>query len=180
MSLLLWNFIDSCDKLFIFVWYKVVVSLSFCMDGSSLSLRAEDVVLTWHFLSEFILCSINYLIACSSLFIRLPLAVTWLLSSRSEHNIHLFLPLTHQKSFATNKLDLPGRSQTTVQIRSICHLGQIFKKFEPLIIDRARNPGSNLIFWPLCDVWLTNWSKLYSILEINGAGEHWTLYSLWP
>jgi hypothetical protein len=34
----------------------------------------------------------------------------------------------------------------TVQFRSIRHLGQIFKKFEPPIIDRARNPGLNLIF----------------------------------
>jgi hypothetical protein len=42
-------------------------------------------------------------------------------------------------------------------------LARFSKKIEPPIIDRARNPGSNLIFWPLCDAWLMNWSKLYSI-----------------
>ena len=36
-----------------------------------------------------------------------------------------------------------AESAGTVQFRSIRHLGQIFKKFEPPIIDRARNPGSN-------------------------------------
>ena len=59
--------------------------------------------------------------------------------------------------------------QHTVQFRSICHLGQIFKKFQPQIIDWAWNLGSNLIFWPLCDVWLTNWLKLYSILQSVGS-----------
>ena len=55
------------------------------------------------------------------------------------------------------------RCPCTVQFQSIRCLGQIFKTFEPPIIDRGRNLGSNLIYWPLCDAWLTNWLKLYSI-----------------
>ena len=54
--------------------------------------------------------------------------------------------------------------------------GQIFKKFEPPIIDRGRNPGSNLIFWPLCDAWPTNRSKLYSMRKFLYIVIPWTIW----